>query len=234
VDILVVWRLWNFRSIAYSTMQYAIFLVMRDIRGLDAEQLARSLWERLRDEGENFSVNSPYHRPGIGLYLHQQNRHALHRILARLTDYVEVQSGNASHFAEYVAQAKNRYEVEHIWADRPTQHADEFIHPADFDEHRNRIGGLLLLPRTFNASYGDLAYGKKLDHYLGQNLLARSLHPQCYEHNPGFMRFLQRSGLPFKPHPQFKKADLNQRCELYRQLAACVWNPDDLLREDEA
>ena len=31
LDILLAWRLWNFRSIAYSTMQYAMFIVMRDI-----------------------------------------------------------------------------------------------------------------------------------------------------------------------------------------------------------
>ena len=40
VDILITWRIWNFRSIAYSTMQYAMFLVMRDIRGLAPAALA--------------------------------------------------------------------------------------------------------------------------------------------------------------------------------------------------
>jgi uncharacterized protein with ParB-like and HNH nuclease domain len=31
---------------------------------------------------------------------------------------------------------------------------DEFHNEDDFAEHRNRIGGLLLLPKSFNASYG--------------------------------------------------------------------------------
>ena len=39
-DILIARRLWNYRSIAYSTMQYAMFLVMRDIRGKSVDQLA--------------------------------------------------------------------------------------------------------------------------------------------------------------------------------------------------
>ena len=43
VDIMLARRVWNFRSIAYSTMQYAMFLVMRDIRGLDPEPLAQNL-----------------------------------------------------------------------------------------------------------------------------------------------------------------------------------------------
>ena len=67
--------------------------------------------------------------------------------------------------------------------------------------------------------------------HLQTNLLASSLHPQCYEHNPGFVRFVQESGLPFEAHSQFKKADLDERGVLYRQLAERIWNPDDLLRE---
>ena len=224
VDILLAWRLWNFRSIAYSTMQYAMFLVMRDTRGMSPPELARKLHDVLAKEQETFASNDR-------LRVHQQNRRSLHRLLARLTDYVETESGHPSRFLDYVSEGKGRYEVEHIWADHPERHTDEFGHAADFAEHRNRIGGLLLLPKSFNASYGDLSYEEKLPHYNTQNLLARSLHPQCYEHNPGFLRFVQESGLPFTAHEHFKKADLDERGLLYRKLAERIWNPDDLLRE---
>jgi len=90
---------------------------------------------------------------------------------------------------------------------------------------------LLLLPKSFNASYGDLPFEKKLPYYITQNLLAYTLHPQCYEHNPGFRQFVQQSSLPFKPYQKFDRVALNERCELYRQLAGRVWNPEDLLRE---
>lgn len=39
------------------------------------------------------------------------------------------------------------------------------------------------------------------------------------------------SGLPFRPHPEFKKADLEARSELYRQIAERIWDPSELLRE---
>ncbi len=224
LDIFLAWRLWNFRSIAYSTMQYAMFVVMRDIRGLSPSPLAHKLRELLARERETFASNER-------LRVHQQNRYALHRLLARLTDYVETQSGLPSRYLDYVGEGTARYEVEHIWADHPEQHVNEFGHAADFAEHRNRIGGLLLLPRSFNASYGDLAYEEKLPHYNTQNLLARSLHSLCYEHNPGFLRFVQESGLPFKPYVHFEKAELEERGLLYRQLAERIWNPDDLLQE---
>lgn len=224
LDILLTWRLWNFRTIAYSTMQYAMFVVMRDIRGLAPDILARKLYDFLKREGETFISNDR-------LRVHQQNRYALHRILARLTEYVETQSGLPSRYLDYVSEGKTRYEVEHIWADHPERHTDEFSHPADFAEYRNRIGGLLLLPKSFNASYGDLTYEEKLPHYNTQNLLARSLHPQCYEHNPGFLRLKDQNDLSFAPMSQFKKADLEIRSHLYRQIAERIWNPDDLLRE---
>ncbi|MGI8546196.1 MAG: DUF262 domain-containing protein, partial [Gemmatimonadaceae bacterium] len=76
-------------------------------------------------------------------------------------------------------------------------------------------------------------YADKLPHYNTQNLLARSLHPQCYEHNPGFLRFLERSGLPFTAHALFNKADLESRSQLCRQIAEHVWNPAELLKEDQ-
>jgi len=223
LDILLTWRLWNFRSIAYSTMQYAMFVVMRDIRGLAPDKLANKLHDFLDKENENFASNDR-------LRVHQQNRYAIHRILARLTDYVETQSGQPSRYLDYVSEGRARYEVEHIWADHPERHTSEFTHPADFAEHRNRIGGLLLLPKSFNASYGDLTYAEKLPHYNTQNLLARSLHPQCYNHNPGFLHFKNTSGLPFTAMPQFNKDDLENRSQLYRQIAELIWNPDELLK----
>jgi len=121
--------------------------------------------------------------------------------------------------------------VEHIWANKPDRHKDEFPHPSDFDDYRNRIGGLLLLPKIFNDSYGALPYEEKLPHYYAQNILARSLHPQCYDHNPGFLHFIEQSRLPFHPNDHFRKADLDERGALYRQIAERIWNPDELMRE---
>lgn len=227
VDILLARRIWNFRSIVYSTMQYTMFNVMRETRGLDAGPLAQKLYDILGREPETFASNER-------LRVHSQNRYSLHRLIARLTDYVETESGMPSRYLEYISEGKTRFEVEHIWADHYEKHLDEFGHPADFAEHRNRIGGLLLVPKKFNASYGDLPYEAKLPHYYSQNLLARSLNPQCYEHNPGFLSFVQRSGLPFRPYTHFEKADLEERGVLYRKIAEQLWNPEDLLREVSA
>jgi hypothetical protein len=109
--------------------------------------------------------------------------------------------------------------------------ANVFVHQADFAEHRNRLGGLLLLPKSFNASYGALPFEEKQHHYNTQNLLAQSLHPQCYEHNLAFIQFVKRSGLPFRPHEHFNMADLEERSALYQLIAERIWDPEQLLRE---
>ncbi|MBL8862890.1 MAG: DUF262 domain-containing protein [Planctomycetes bacterium] len=227
LDILIHRRIWNWRAIDYSTMQYAMFLGMRDVRGKSAPELAALLRERLDGEREVFAVNDRNARFG----LHQMNGPQIHRLLARMTDYVETRSGMASRYEEYAQRGKKGYEIEHIWADHPERHADEFAHPSEFQEYRNRIGGLVLLPKSFNASYGDLPYAEKREHYVGQNLLARSLHERAYDHNPGFKRFIEESALPFRAHAEFKKADLDARQRLYQRFAERIWNPARLGEE---
>lgn len=226
LDILINRRIWNFKSTTYSTMQYTMFILMKEIRGLAPAALAQLLEEKLTDGSEVTFADNDY------LYMHQQNRWALHRILARLTDYIEQQSGMGTHYDEFInAKEDAHYEVEHIWANHPERHTDEFEHANDFSGYRNRIGDLVLLPKQFNASYGDLPYVEKMPKYYSQNMLARTLHPDCYSNHPKFLGFVQRSDLPFQPHEQFKKADLDDRQTLYRLLAEQVWNPTNLMEQ---
>jgi hypothetical protein len=222
LDILIFRRIWNLRAIDYSTMQYAMFLVMREIRAKEPTEIAKILRQRLDLETEDFTSNDQFR-------LHGMNGRQIHRLLARMTDYVETQSGLVSHYDEYVHRGgKKGYEIEHVWADHADRHLDEFSHPSEFDAYRNRLGGLLLLPKSFNASYGDLRYAEKREHYNSQNLLARSLNEKAYDHNPGFLRFIAASGLPFRPHTDFRKSDLDERQALYRLLAEQIWSPDRL------
>lgn len=218
IDIIIARRVWNFKSIAYSTMQYAMFNIMVSIRNKGISELSAILESKLAEEPTTFRTNE-------GFRMHGQNRYYIHNLLARITDFIETSSGNKSHFSEYMAEGRNRYEVEHIWADHFERHTDEFSHPADFSEFRNRIGALLLLPKSFNGSYNDLKYTDKLKYYFSQNLLAKSLHNDCYQHNPGFLKFISDNELPFKPYNEFHKNDIVERQELYTRIAELLWSP---------
>ena len=222
LDILIHRRIWNLQEIAQRSMADPMFAVMHAIRGADISKLSNMLYKRLESESYSFANNSLFQ-------LQHGNGRKIFLILARMTDYVGVQSGDPIQYVDYLRSGKNRYEIEHIWAKNHFKyHTDDFSHESEFEAYRNRIGGLLLLPKSDNASSGDDPYKKKLGVYSGQNLLAKSLLEQTYRNNPGFRRFREDSGLEFKSHPEFKKADLDARQRLYLRLAEQIWNPECL------
>lgn len=221
LDLMVARRMVNFRNFGYSTIVYTMFNLAKDLRDRDPDDVRSVLADRVAGLEETFD--------GIVTFgLTQRNRSHIAYLLARMTDWLE--EGNGVGFAEYVSRTRrNPFEVEHIWANHYERHTDEFDNPYDFADRRNRFGDLILLPRDFNASYGDKTFHEKLPHYFGQNVLAQSLNPTAYENNPTFLALLKRSGLPFKPYPGgFIAASIDERQGLYRLVCEQVWSPGRL------
>ena len=123
-----------------------------------------------------------------------------------MIDYLEVGSGNTSGYSEYMKTGKNSYEVQHIWANHLERHADDFPHGFEFEAYRDRIGGLLLLPKGISTNQSDLSYAEKLGYYANQHwYLQQVLHEKTYEVNQDFQQFIKDKCLSFRPHPEFKK-----------------------------
>ncbi len=226
IDIFIARRVVNFRTLGYSSIVYTMFNLMKEIRGLDVPGLVQFLKSRVEEMEESFD--------GIEhLYMHQQNRYRIHFLLARLTHHIEKECGIESSFLTYVLRdIKKPFEIEHIWADKYERHTDEFAHPYEFDQYRNRVGGLILLPRGFNQSLSADTYEEKLDAYFGQNMLAKTLHPNCYKNNPSFLNYKERAGLPFKPYPaEFTKTSLDERQRLYHRICEEIWSSERFDRE---
>lgn len=220
LDIHLARRIWNRKSIDYSSMRDYAFRLMKDIRRKPPSELVMILEERLAGEDETFdSVEAGRFR------LRKSHSRVIRKILARLTDFVEVASGREMRYEEY-----SGYEIEHIWANKFEDHADEFDDDREFDDYRNRMGGLLLLPKSFNRSYGGKSYEDKLPRYFGENLLARSLSAAAYDQDPGFRRFREDTELDFRPHDKFEQKDLEDRHRLYQAIAEQVWHPSRLRR----
>jgi len=220
LDIFIARRVVNFRTLGYSAIVYTMFNLMKEIRDLDVAALADLLRSKLTAMTETFDGVATF-------YLHQQNSHYVHHVLARITHHIEQQSGVATRFETYVSREISKpFEIEHIWAAKFERHVDEFATPEEFESYRNRLGNLILLPRGFNQSLGDADYSKKVHAYFGQNLLAKSLCDLGYQNNPSFLAYVNRSELPFQPYPtEFKKADLDARQNLYRRICEEIWSP---------
>lgn len=223
LDVFVARRMVNFRRFGYSTIQYTMFNLMKAVRNKTVDEVRSALAAWLDSESEQLA--------GIATFgLNKQNRAHIHYLLARMTAWLDEQIGVGRTFADYVDKERSHpFEVEHIWANHYERHEDEFASQHDFEEHRNRFGDLLLLSKDFNASYGDMPYEQKYEHYNAQNSLARSLHPMAYENNPSFLRVVREFGLPFEPRPgRFGRADIDSRQALYQRLAEIIWDPNRL------
>ncbi|MBA8896477.1 DUF262 domain-containing protein [Clostridium saccharobutylicum] len=222
IDQFISVRVFNFKTVDYSSIRYTIFNLTKKIRRKDINELANIFKEYIED--------MEYTLDGIdSFYLNQFTARYMLHILSRMTYFLEESSGINSSFYNYVnRQQKNPYDIEHIWANDYTQgnHQNEFSTEEEFQSFRNRFGGLLILSKDKNRSFQAMDYVNKVVKYDSENLLARTLNNNCYSNNPLFLRFMQSNGLNFQPYNQFDKANLIERQHLYKEICKKIWNTD--------
>ncbi len=209
---ILSWRVWNHYQISQSSMETPIYDLCIKIREKTVEEI-RTIFDADPIEIPELD-NAPI--------LNQQNRPKLKVLISLITEIVASNSGES----HYLLNDKDM-EVEHIWANHYIQHKFEFENENDFATARNSIGDLLVLPKSFNSSYGDDPYEDKVVQYFSQNILAQSLNTQKYTNNPGFKQFIEISGLPFKPYDEFKLAGINERADLYKQILKWNWQNNE-------
>ena len=224
LDIMLHRRIWNGRTTTHSALRGHVYDVARQIRGSAEEDLVEKLTGRLASESETFQSE-----PRFGL--HGRNGKQIRAILARFADFIERGSGQRGRYDEYIKTGKRGYDIEHVLPEQPGDDFFGFDSEADYDGARNRIGGLLLLSRAANRSLQDMSYAEKQGAYLKENLVAASLHPACYEANPGFRRFIGSTGLRFSSMDSFGREQVEERQELCLALADEIWHPRRLQEE---
>jgi uncharacterized protein with ParB-like and HNH nuclease domain len=217
LEAFAVRRSINFRNFSASSIRYTMYTLVKELRGKDVDALRKFLNQKLNEMPETFEKVSEFR-------MHGMNKRFVKFLLSRITGFIEQQSGTPTNFSTYfVSQGKKPFEVEHIWADKFIEHRDEFEQQHEFDAYRNRIGGLVLLPQGTNQSYGAMTYPQKLEHYLKENLLVKSLHPKAYENNPNFLAVERTLALGLKPHAEFKKRDIDERQNVVRRACEAIW-----------
>jgi len=71
-----------------------------------------------------------------------------------------------------------------------------------------------------------MKYAKKLEHYLKENFLVKSLHPKAYEKNPNFISMAKKFRLKFHAHKEYAKGDIEQRQVLLQSICEAIWGTD--------
>ncbi len=221
IDLLITARVTNYRSVEYSTIKNYVFNVTKNIRRCSVDELKK----RLKLQYENLSYNPATALPE--LRLNSFTKKYIKNILARITGYIEEQTGVASNYCNYMnTQTKNPFEIEHIITDHYEWFTDEYADQEEFKRWRNSIGALLLLHKSINASLNDSKYEYKLSKYCSNegNIYTESLGDSAYHNNPKFKKFVSDNNLNFKPYSKFGKAEITERVQLLVQLVKLVWN----------
>jgi uncharacterized protein with ParB-like and HNH nuclease domain len=228
LDIWLMRRTVNYIRVGYSTTSYAMYLLVKEIRRKPLDELVSILTDRLNEGDATFEGSESRGRQGIkDLRLNQFSRRYIFHLLARVTSFVEVNSGKPDLFDKYVdRKVKNSSDIEHIWADKYERYEAECPSRQDFDDWRNNAAGLLLLPADVNRSYQANTFEDKAPHYAKQNLFAASLTAAAYAFQPQFQAFRARENLEFRPYVSFGKAEQIERRELLLALANKIWAPN--------
>lgn len=226
IDLLITARVTNYRSVDYSTIKNYVFTVSKDIRRCTTNELK----QRLEQQYEKLSYDPASALPE--LRLNSFTKKYIKNMIARITGYIEEQTGVVSKYCEYMdTKTKNPFEIEHIISDHYEWFTDEYADQEEFKRWRNSIGALLLLHKSINASLNDSKYDHKLTKYCSTegNIYTESLGDLAYQHNPKFLKFVSENSLLFKAYPKFGKAEISERIQLLIQLVKLIWNGEMFL-----
>ena len=221
IDLLITARVTNNKSVDYSTIKNYVFNVTKHIRRCSIDELK----VRLKQQYENLTFDPISALPEMRF--NSFSKKYIKNMLARITSYIEEQTGVASNYCNYVnKKTKNPFEIEHIITDHYEWFTDEYADQEEFKRWRNSFGALLLLHKSINASLNDLRYEDKLPKYCSNegNIYTESLGELAYQNNPRFKRFIKENNLGFKPYKHYGKAEISERIKLLKQLVSLVWN----------
>ncbi|MEI7612229.1 MAG: DUF262 domain-containing protein [Betaproteobacteria bacterium] len=233
LDIWVMRRVTNYIRVGYSSVSYAMFQLCKEIRRKPLDELVTILTDRLANDDTTFDGCPSKDRHGlVALELNQFSRRFIYHLLARVTSYLEVKSGLPDLFSQYVDRERiNPCDIEHIVPDNFADFSTHFNSPTEFQNWRNNVAGLLLLPADVNRSYQDKPFKDKAPHYAAQNLFAASLTAAGYQHKPKFLAFVAEAQLPLQAYEEFGLAQQAERKKVLKALVNAIWSPA-LIQQD--
>ena len=196
-----------------------MFNLIKLIRNNNLDKLGQNL---LKETSEIEQSWSAIHDFG----LHGQNRKFVKHLLSRISSHLDIIIGKDNNYVSYHNPNGRQFEIEHLWGNKFNEHKDEFDQELDFQNWRNSIGGLVLLPNGTNQSFSSDKYEDKIKHYQKENTYVQTLTNIYYEKNPNFLKSELISELNFKAHPELKKQDIKERNELVMRICEQIWSTE--------
>lgn len=219
IETFTVRRAINYRKFGQTSIKYTMFNVVKLIRSNDINLLRTNLYNEVEKIPEKWD--------GVWTFgIHGQNGKFVKHLLCRITSYLDNLVGKDTTYGTYHHPSGRAFEIEHIWANKFEEHRDEFEQENDFQDWRNSVGALILLPTGTNQSFSSDVYEDKLEHYLKENTYAQTLHPTYYKKNPNFLKSEIIQDLAFKAHKKFKSKDIGERQKLVQRICESIWSSE--------
>ncbi len=227
IETFTVRRSVNYKKFGQTSIKYTMFNLIKLIRNNDLETLGINLTNEINNIDQQWDKV-------LNFGLHGQNRKFVKHLLSRISGYIDSLVGKNTNYVSYQHPDGKQFEIEHIWGNKFEEHRDEFEQEGDFQNRRNSIGALILLPNGTNQSFSSDIYEDKLEHYIKENTYAQTLHPTYYIKNPNFLKSENIKNLDFKSHEHFTKEDIEERDNLVKRICEQIWSTDYFVDDTQA
>lgn len=150
-------------------------------------------------------------------------QYRLRYILAKLTQLVDLQGFGETEGTKWLSRyTSGGFEIEHVFPQNPSADAASEFGPTTDANVCNRIGNLLLVEKSINASLGNRPFSKKRSVYSqSQLLLTRALaeRPKVGAHTK-----IDAAVAGIEPFESWSEDAIAKRQELLRVLARSIWD----------
>jgi Protein of unknown function DUF262/Protein of unknown function (DUF1524) len=157
------------------------------------------------------------------LYSNTVQQYRLRYILAKLTQYIELQAFGETEGTKWLSRyTGGGFEIEHIFPRTPSQKATEEFGEFVDSNVTERLGNLALVEKSINASLGQRAYSEKRPVYKeSQLLLTRSLSERP---KVGVNTKIDMAVADLDPFDTWNEAAVATRQQKLTVLAREIWN----------
>jgi hypothetical protein len=155
----------------------------------------------------------------------------LRYVLAKLTQYYEIAAYGETEGTKWLRRFTGPgFEIEHIFPEAPCAEAIEEFGDRESEDEEQRLGNLVLVEKSINASLGNKPFSKKKSVYpKSQLLLARAISEKI---QVGVNTKIDRAVRGLEPFETWNSAAIRKRQEALTDLAFKVWEVPEAVRRD--
>lgn len=156
------------------------------------------------------------------LTLQSLQQYRFRYVLAKLTQHVDLAAYGENEGHRWLSSyIEGGYEIEHIFPQNPGPEAEEEFGSYSDPEIAQRLGNLVLVEESINASLGNRAYSEKRKVYPKSKLLltkALSERPKIGENTR-----IDRAVAEIEPYPKWNEKAVEYRQQALLKLARATW-----------